>query len=148
MIVSDDWGCSVTESMTLTEPNPLVVDASNDQVVYYGYTPMSCVDMDATVTGGCAEYDYIWSSAGAILSTTDNFADCPTSDAQYILEVQGQNGCDSTDCVSVFVIDVIYYAGNSGSQKVEMCQDSPGNPANAHTICMDESVVPAHSAIG
>ena len=104
--------------------------------------------MDATVTVGCAEYDYIWSSAGAILSTTDNFADCPASDAQYILEVQGQNGCDSTDCVSVFVIDVIYYAGNSGSQKVEMCQDSPGNPANAHTICMDESAVPAHLAIG
>lgn len=148
VIVSDDWGCSVTESMTLTEPSPLVVDAGNDQVVYYGYTPLSCVDLDATATGGCAEYDYVWSSAGAILSTTDNLADCPTSDAQYMLEVTDQNGCVSTDYVSVCVIDVICYAGNSGNQKVEMCQVPPGNPANAHTICVDESAVPAHLAIG
>lgn len=146
--VSDDWGCSVTESMTLTEPDQLVVDAGNDQVVYYGYTPMSCVDLDATVAGGCAEYDYMWSSAGTVLSTADNLSDCPTSDAQYMLTVQDQNGCTATDYVSVCVIDVRCYAGNSGIQKVEMCQVPPGNPSNAHTICVDESAVPAHLAIG
>jgi hypothetical protein len=146
--VSDDWGCSVTESMTLTEPDPLVVDAGNDQVVYYGYTPMSCIDLDATVSGGCAEYDYTWSSGGAILSTTENLSDCPTSSGQYDVLVQDQNGCTATDYVSVCVIDVRCYAGNSGIQKVEMCQVPPGNPANAHTICVDESAVPAHLAIG
>jgi hypothetical protein len=134
--------------MTLTEPDPLVVDAGNDQVVYYGYTPMSCVDLDATVTGGCAEYDYIWSSAGNVLSMSENLNDCPSASTDYMLQVQDQNGCTATDMVSVCVIDVTCFAGNSGNQKVEMCQVPPGNPANAHTICVDESAVPAHLAIG
>ena len=146
--ITDDWGCTVDKSETLTEPDALVVDAGNDQVVYYGYTPLSCVDVDAAVAGGCPSYDYVWSAGGAVMSTTDNLTDCPTASTQYMLQVTDQNGCTATDYLSVCVIDVRCWAGNSGNQKVEMCQVPPGNPANAHTICIDESAVPAHLAIG
>jgi hypothetical protein len=64
------------------------------------------------------------------------------------VSVTDANGCTASDDLSICVVDVTCYAGNSGIQKVEMCQVPPGNPSNAHTICVDASAVPAHLAIG
>ena len=37
VVVTDLFGCTSSASVTLTEPDPLVVDAGANQVVYYGY---------------------------------------------------------------------------------------------------------------
>ena len=92
--------------------------------------------------------------AAALGSVTIEGADfasltvCPSVSTDYTLTVTDANGCTSSDDVTVCAVDVICYAGNSGNQKVEMCQIPPGNPANAHTICVSPNAVPAHLAIG
>ena len=144
VVVTDQFGCTAGGSVTLTEPDALVVDAGSDQTVYYGYTPMSCADLAGSATGGCPAYNYSWSNGAAGNTQTV----CPTTSTDYTLTVVDQNGCTASDEVSVCVIDVRCYAGNSGNQKVEMCHIPPGNPGNAHTICIAPAAVPAHLAHG
>jgi hypothetical protein len=142
VVVTDQFGCTASASVTLTEPAVLVADAGADQTVYYGY--MDCADLAGSANGGCPAYNYSWSN-GAVGSTQTV---CPTVSTDYTVTVVDQNGCTASDEVSVCVIDVRCYAGNSGNQKVEMCHIPPGNPGNAHTICIDASAVPAHLAHG
>jgi hypothetical protein len=148
VIVSDAWGCTANASATLTEPDPLVANAGNDQTVYYGYTPLSCADLSASASGGCADYSYSWSANGSEMSNSEEVNVCPQVSTTYDLEVTDQNGCVSTSSVNICVIDVVCYAGNSGNQKVEICHVPPGNPGNAHTICVDENAVADHLAHG
>ena len=146
--VMDAWGCAATASATLSEPDPLVANAGNDQTVYYGYTPLSCADLSGSATGGCAEYSYSWSANGNVLNSNQDINVCPDQSTTYELEVVDQNGCSSTSSMNICVIDVVCYAGNSGNQKVEICHVPPGNPGNAHTICVNESAVADHLAHG
>ena len=146
--VADDWGCVASASITLTEPNLLTVNAGNDQTVYYGYTPLSCADLSGTANGGCAEYLYSWSANGSDVAMANSTSVCPSVSTDYTLTVSDQNGCMASNDVHICVIDVTCFAGNSGNQKVEMCHTPPGNPDNAHTICINESAVEAHLAHG
>lgn len=148
VVVTDSWGCSATASATLSEPNPLIANAGNDETVYYGYTPYSCADLSGAAAGGCADYTYSWSADGNIVGNTEDITACPEVTTDYILTVTDLNGCTATDNVTICAIDVRCYAGNSGIQKVEICHVPPGNPGNAHTICVDESAVATHLAHG
>lgn len=144
VVATDGFGCSASGSATLTEPDPLVADAGANQVVYFGYAPMECADLSAAATGGCADYSYSWTSGDNTANTTV----CPQTTTDYTVVVTDENGCTASDDVTVCVVDVRCYAGNSGNQKVEMCHIPPGNPGNAHTICINANAVPAHLAIG
>jgi hypothetical protein len=128
----------------LTEPAPLVVDAGPDQIVYYGYEPLSCADLSGSATGGCAAYEYAWSSGDNTATATV----CPSTTTDYTLTVTDQNECSASDVMTVCAVDVICFAGNSGNQKVELCHIPPGNPGNAHTLCISESAVQDHLAHG
>ena len=141
--VTDANGCSSTTSITITEPSLLTVNAGGDETVFYGYGPMSCASLTAVAEGGTPDYTYIWNSGvGADITV------CPTENGEYSVTVTDANGCVATDELWICVVDVTCQAGNSGNMKVEMCQIPPGNPGNAHTICIDASAVPAHLAIG
>jgi hypothetical protein len=144
VVATDLFGCTSSASVTLTEPDPLVVDAGANQVVYYGYAPMACADLSGSATGGCAAYSYAWSSGDNTAASTV----CPQVTTDYTLVVTDDNGCTASDDVTVCAVNVICYAGNSGNQKVEMCHIPHGNPSNAHTICINASAVPAHLAHG
>ena len=144
VVVTDFFGCTASSNVTLTEPDPLVVDAGADQVVYYGYTPTECADLSGSASGGCANYSYAWSSGDNTAASTV----CPQVTTNYTLVVTDLNGCSTSDEVTICAVDVICYAGNSNNQKVEMCQIPSGNPANAHTICISPNAVPAHLANG
>ena len=59
--------------------------------------------------------------------------------------------------VKSFALSVAFFMGTlanapgaraGGQDKVEICHIPPGNPANAHTIVVDDSAVPAHLAHG
>jgi len=140
--VIDGFGCSANASATLTEPDPLVVDAGQDQAVYYGYTPLSCANLSGSATGGCQAYGYNWSNG----HTTNSQTVCPSTSTSYTLTVTDNNGCTANDVVDICVVDVICYAGNSNNQKVEMCHVA-GN-GSSHDICISPNAVPAHLAHG
>lgn len=148
VLVTDDFGCSSSASVTLTEPNALNVSAGIDQTVYYGYTPLSCADLSGSASGGCAEYSFSWSGSGLGTIQGEDITVCPSLSSDYTLTVTDQNGCSESDAVNVCVVDVICFAGNSQNQKVEICHAPQGNLGNAQTICVNESAVAAHLAHG
>lgn len=141
-VVTDRFNCSTSTTITVEEPTLLVADAGSNAIVYYGYDPMSCAAIGGSATGGTAPYTYAWSDG----QNTAVAEFCPSTTTTYTLEVTDANGCVSTDEVTVCVVDVICYAGNSGVQKVEICHVT-GN-GNSHTICVNADAVSAHLAHG
>jgi hypothetical protein len=147
--VTDGNGCTDDVSFSLSQPAQLTVSAGNDQVVYYGYAPLSCADIDASSNGGSGTVSYEWfDDNGNSIGTGVSINVCPSSSQSYHVVATDANGCTAISSVNICVIDVECRAGNSHIVKVEMCQIPPGNPNNAHTICVDASAVPAHLAIG
>lgn len=114
------------------------VNVGDDRVVYYGYNPMACANLSATVEGGTAPFTYSWSDG----QSGRNISACPSTSTDYKVIVTDANGCTASDVVHVCVIDVRCYAGNSSIQKVEICHK------NGKTLCISPKAVPAHLANG
>ena len=141
-VVTDRYNCSTSTTITVDEPTLLVADAGSNAIVYYGYDPMACATINGSAAGGTAPYTYSWSDGQITASATF----CPSTTTTYTLEATDANGCVSYDEVTICVVDVICYAGNSGNEKVEVCHVT-GN-GSSHTICINANAVPAHLAHG
>ena len=147
--VTDANGCTANTSITIGQPTQVIANAGSDQIVYYGYAPMACASLGATATGGTGSLSYQWFDGnGNSISNTATVNVCPSTTTTYQIVATDANGCTATDLVTVCVVDVVCYAGNSNNAKVEMCHVPPGNPGNAHTICVNANAVPAHLANG
>lgn len=85
--VTDNDGCSVSESITIDEPQPL--DA---QVVV---TALLCsddlADVDLTISGGTAPYSVIWVGPNAFTSNNEDLVQ--VEQGSYDLQVEDANGC-------------------------------------------------------
>lgn len=144
LTVEDQWGCIASDDISLTAPPAITVSAGSDQTVYYGYTPLSCADLNGSASGGCGSLSYEWTESGTVFDNNSSTNVCPSSATTYQLTATDANGCQNTDDVHVCVVDVVCYAGNSNVQKVEICHTPPGNSGNAHTICVSENAVQDH----
>ncbi|MEZ4739319.1 MAG: hypothetical protein R2818_08155 [Flavobacteriales bacterium] len=83
----------------------------------------------------------LWSNG----STGASITVCDTTSGWYVVTLTDDTLCMASDSVFVNVVDV--HCGNNGN-KVAVCHIPPGNPANAHTICISANGVPAHLAHG
>lgn len=146
--VTDANGCSASTSIEISEPEALSIDAGQDVTLLYGYGPVSCASLSAAASGGTEAYSYSWESASSGVVSGASITACPTASEVYTATVVDANGCEASDELSICVVDVRCEIGRSGNYNVEMCQIPPGHPENAHTICVDESAVPAHLAMG
>ena len=140
--ITDANGCQGTASVTLTQPAPLAANAGANTTVIFGYpSANNCANLTASATGGasCAAYSYAWSNGG----TTATINVCPNVTTDYTVTVTDANGCTSTDVVRVCVNNVV--CGRAGNNpKIAVCHVPPGNPSNAHTICIAYPAVNAH----
>ena len=94
----------------------LIADAGPDQTVQLGYGPNECVDLTVTTSGqGSAPFSYSWSN-GASSST---ITVCPSQQTTYTVTITDDNGCSTTDDVTVDVEDVRCGRRNN---KVLMCR--------------------------
>lgn len=117
------------------------IDVPQDTVILYrGYGPMACATLTAEVDAP-APYVIAWSNGATGLPINV----CDTIGAWYFVTVTSDTLCSATDSVFVEVVDVT--CGNN-EDKVLVCHVPPGNPANAHTICISANGVPAHLAHG
>ena len=97
--VRDDAGCVYTDTITITEPEEIIVDAGPDLLIEYGRGEPIVL----TVTNGQIPYQYSWTPADSSLSC----ANCPvplanpTVDMFYTVTVMDANGCMGTDEVAV-----------------------------------------------
>jgi hypothetical protein len=91
--VTDANGCSITTSLTITQPAPLTASV-------VGSTPVKCSggydgDADITVSGGTSPYTYLWSNG----ATTEDLVN--VGSGTYTLTVTDLKGCTSTLTVTI-----------------------------------------------
>jgi hypothetical protein len=114
--------------------------------VFIGYG-QQCVDLSVQVPNN-GSYTYVWSSnTGVSNETTSSVSVCPTTNTTYEVTVFGPNNLCVTFTKDIKVQNI--NCGNSAKQhKVTICHIPPGNPSNAHEICVDYHAVDAHLAHG
>jgi hypothetical protein len=135
---------------------PLTVEAGACQTRFVGYTgpgaPDDTLYICPTIAGGTAPYTVSISPAEEYRCDNGCFAVAPNATTTYTVTVTDANGCSASDNILVQVIQVSGpgspCATPGNSTKVQICHVPPGNPGNAHTLCVGASAVPAHLAHG
>ncbi len=94
IIVSDSCGDQATTTVTITQPNPLVISiASQNNVLCNGGTGNVTAN---TATGGTPPYQYNWSPSGGTTTTATGL-----SAGTYSITVKDANGCSSNASVTI-----------------------------------------------
>lgn len=129
--------CTIDINVTVSQAN---ANAGDDATIYIGYPPLEAI---LNATGGVL---YSWSPSAGLSdpNVADPIAD-PGETTTYTVTVADAFGCEDTDEVVVEVMDVRCGKKNN---KVLVCHVPPGNPGNAHTICVSYNAVAAHLAHG
>ena len=156
--VTDANGCTSNSSISLSEPSMMessvtvtpeynVSPGGAQYTIYLGYGPQSVTLTGATL-GGTPPYTYAW-SGGAGLSNPAAISTeaSPTQTTTYLFMATDANGCTMGATVMVNVVDA-RCGNNPRNPKVLVCKVPPGNPRNAHVICVSPNAVPAHLATG
>lgn len=149
----NDWPCGNLGTpynlLTAAIPgNSLDLDAGLDQSILTGFGPANTATtayLSASATGGDQPYSYSWSGPNVQyegLTNGKGVAVAPTATTNYSVTVRDASGCVRTDELEVRVEDVT--ACHPSGRKVNVCHVPPGNPANAHNICINQSAVGAH----
>ena len=139
VLVTNEGG-SASDDIEVTFNALPEANAGDDANIYIGYPPYST---QLNATGGVT---YSWSPTEGL--SNPNIADPiaqPVESTLYTVTVTDANGCSATDEVFVNVVDVRCGKKND---KVIVCHIPPGNPGNAHTICVSYNAVAAHLAHG
>ncbi len=87
-VTVSDGGCSSTASVTISEPNDIVITSLVDSVNCYNNSDAS---INLSVTGGTAGYSYSWSNG----SSSQNLTNIPSGN--YTVTVTDANGCSKTN---------------------------------------------------
>lgn len=98
VIVTDDNGCTATENVVLSQPDPLA--ATNTPATYVGGANTSCINASdgsiaLTTTGGTAAYTYSWIGPNSFASTDQNPS--ALEEGSYDVTITDDNGCTTTD---------------------------------------------------
>jgi len=91
--VTDENGCTVTDSYEITQPDPLVLQV-NTQPVICGSSLGSAL---VNVQGGVTPYDYLWSNGN-----TSPFVSGLEA-GEYIINVTDDHGCESQSTANVYL---------------------------------------------
>ncbi|WP_417620282.1 hypothetical protein, partial [Oceanihabitans sediminis] len=90
--ITDDNGCTTTNSVTINEPDALASSLTSEDVLCNGQAEGS---VNLTVTGGTAPYSYNWSNG----ETTEDLNNIPAG--TYNVTITDDNGCITTNSVTI-----------------------------------------------
>ena len=104
LTVRDDNGCTMDTVVTITEPDPIGVDAEETYFVDYG----DDLDLDSlirSITGGMAdEFDIFWVNEQGDTLTTTELKELRGPQLQYTVIIRHKDrGCIATDILNIFV---------------------------------------------
>jgi hypothetical protein len=94
--VTDNNGCSATQTVAIMEPVALVVSAGNDVAICNG----SSTALNGSSAGGTGAVSYLWTPGNM---TTTSVIVSPTSGATYTLTATDSLGCTAMETVIVTV---------------------------------------------
>lgn len=132
LTLEDNDGCQNIESIVVepfTCPD-IEVQISDCSLVYNGYLPSECVDLESYVLNGIEPFTFEWSNG----ESTPTINVCPIFQTIYTLTVTDANGCSIEANTTVFVEDIS--CGNN-EEKVEICH-------NGNTICVSPAAIQNH----
>ena len=124
----------------------LTADAGACQTNFDGWDGVDQYNyLTGSASGGFPGYSYSWSPTSSIVSGANSQTATvdPSVPTTYTLTVTDSKGCTATSTVFVDVVNVDC-SNNGNAKKVEVCHVPPGNPANAHVICISENAVGTH----
>lgn len=109
--VTDANGCTVQDTILLSEPNAITIDLNAQQ--FSGGFNIPCHEIsigiiNAVVSGGLPGYSYSWSSTNGFTSTDRDIAGLAPGD--YTLSVTDQNGCTNSETITLTGPDEIVTA--------------------------------------
>ncbi|MGY6562593.1 MAG: T9SS type B sorting domain-containing protein [Luteibaculaceae bacterium] len=92
VLITDAAGCTLTESFTITEPNPLNANAGITNVRCFG---LSNGAINLNVFGGTQPFNFLWSTAtNPNFATTQNLANLPAGN--YTVNITDANNCSAS----------------------------------------------------
>ena len=90
--VTDNNGCEITQTFTVNEPAPIAISFTKTDLLCFGAQTGSA---SATVTGGTAPYNYLWSNFNGTNSISN------VNGGTYTLIVTDSKGCQKRDSVVI-----------------------------------------------
>ncbi len=168
--VTDDVGCTYTETYEITEPPALTLSGVVSDYNGFGVSCFGQDDgfIDITIGGGTSSYTYAWSTSDGVVpagqETNQNLTDLVAG--TYTVTIADSNGCPIAETfiisqpdefliteVATSHIDVLCYGENSGEFEVSIVEtvgpydylltgtDYLGNAVNQSSISTDLNVI-------
>ncbi len=98
--VTDDNGCTIANSVIISEPNPVIAIANGSDTICMGNYS---VNITANATGGTPPYSFLWSGPNLSTPTSQVQLVSPDTTTNYFVNVYDANGCASSSPASVMV---------------------------------------------
>jgi gliding motility-associated-like protein len=96
LVLQDDNGCTTSDFVALTEPDPISIDPIEIDASCFG----ACDgELQAYISGGTSPYNYFWSGNG-LDATTEGVTELCSGD--YNLFVQDDNGCNLSESMFIY----------------------------------------------
>lgn len=109
VMVSDANNCMLTQTLTITQPSPIVAIMSHTNMSCFGLTNGSA---QVTATGGTGAYTYTWMPGGNNTATISN-----QGAGTYTVDVKDGSNCQVNATVTIIEPAAIAY-----TQSVSICQ--------------------------
>ena len=147
---------TATQSVTRNPEMQVNICAGPTRTIYKGTTngvgpfgPQS-VNLTSSASGGTPSYTYSWSPAvGLNNPSIYNPVASPLVTTIYTVTVTDSKGCTRSLSITIKVLPLsAALCGNGGGVKFNVCHVPPGNPSNAHGICISVNALNAHLTTG
>lgn len=100
--VIDSVGCSAMQALSITQPDPIAINAGTDQTICEGENIM--LGSTPTASGGTGPFTYQWYINGqSVFGNQSNPTLSVTSSNTYLLMVIDANGCANSDEVTILM---------------------------------------------
>ncbi len=111
---TDGHGCTISATVTITQPAPLITIASGGTTICSGAN----TNISATATGGTASYVFNWTGMGS----GANQSVSPTSNTTYTVVATDANGCVGTTAMVSVNVTNLTAANVTVSLPASMCE--------------------------
>ncbi|OFY34796.1 MAG: hypothetical protein A2275_02370 [Bacteroidetes bacterium RIFOXYA12_FULL_35_11] len=140
VLVRDLFMCSDSDTMTITQPPPIVINSTPDLLICKNST----VTLNAIATGGVPAFNYFWNNTSGMSSLTIT----PATDTTFYIHAIDNNNC-SSDTISTIIntvpsINLSLYTPNDSvciGEATQIIASVSGNYNGSYSLYQDNQPV-------